>query len=222
MVEQCRPLSEWIGIFSPIFSDIATQKSMADRSERIEWQSKLIVSSGATHCVSVRRRVCEAHRRVPCLGVKWDKGRKRRRADEWKWKEGADEKLFGGRRRQRHRSTQLFFPPFSRRSIILVGRIKKNHFNDSKFSDFSHWLPEFRRIFWLVAGKKIEKKFGKNLEKSLTHVKSLVKCLLTHSTTLNDFTTFLSFFKTIFSFEKFRNKSEKNIQKILKNIFIHS
>ena len=128
LVEQCRPLSEWIGIFSPIFSDIATQKSMADRSERIEWQSKLIVSSGATHCVSVRRRVCEAHRRVPCLGVKWDKGRKRRRADEWKWKEGADEKLFGGRRRQRHRSTQLFFPPFSRRSIILVGRIKKKSF----------------------------------------------------------------------------------------------
>ena len=110
----------------------------------------------------------------------------------------------------------FFFPPFSRRSIILVGRIKKKTTQSwvdrgNFINDFSHWLPEFRRIFWLVAGKKIEKKFGKNLEKSLTHVKSLVKCLLTHSTTWNDFTSFLSFFKTIFSFEKFRNKSEKNI-----------
>ena len=152
MVEQCRPLSEWIGIFSPIFSDIATQKSMADRSERIEWQSKLIVSSGATHCVSVRRRVCEAHRRVPCLGVKWDKGRKRRRADEWKWKEGADEKLFGGPTPAPPVDTTFFssiFPPINnigwtdKEKIILTTQSLAIFLigcrNFAEFSDWSLW-----------------------------------------------------------------------------------
>ena len=104
MLERCRSFSELIGIFPPfkIFSpDFLRQKSPPRnqwppgrpfRADRIAVKvDRFQPTNGATHCVWLVLDG-EAHRRVPCpVGVKWDKGRKRRRADKWKWKEGADE-----------------------------------------------------------------------------------------------------------------------------------
>jgi len=102
------------------------------------------------------------------VGVKRDKGRKRRRADKWKWKEGADENktFWVPTPAPPVDNFFLHFPP-----INNIGWTKKNHFNDSKLSQSRNFISDFFIGWWNFTefsdwspgkkSKKIREKSGK-------------------------------------------------------------